>query len=65
MQHEHFAALQRLSIPEYLARMAAHISLGRAGLPEDTAAAVAFLCSDQAASMTAESMNLSGGAQQH
>lgn len=64
-QNEHFAALQGVSVPEYLERMAARIPLGRPGLPEDTAAAVAFLCSDQAAYITAESMNVSGGEEPH
>jgi meso-butanediol dehydrogenase/(S,S)-butanediol dehydrogenase/diacetyl reductase len=64
-QNAHFAELQGVSVPEYLARMAARIPLGRPGLPEDTAAAVAFLCSDQAAYITAESMNVSGGEEPH
>lgn len=64
-QNEHFAALQGVSVPEYMARMAARIPLGRPGLPEDTAAAVAFLCSEQAAYITAESMNVSGGEEPH
>lgn len=36
--------------------------LGRAGLPEEVAAAVAFLCSDDAAWMTGETLDLNGGA---
>ena len=64
-QNEHFAELQGVSVPDYLAAMAARIPLGRPGLPEDTAAAVAFLCSDQAAYITAESMNVSGGEEPH
>lgn len=64
-QNEHFAALQGVSVPDYLKAMAARIPLGRPGRPEDTAAAVAFLCSDQAAYITAESMNVSGGEEPH
>ena len=64
-QNEHFAAVQGVSVPEYLARMAARIPLGRPGLPTDTAAAVAFLCSDDAAYITGESMNVSGGEEPH
>ena len=40
-------------------------AMGRHGLPEDTANAVAFLCSDEAAYITAESMNVSGGEEPH
>ena len=35
------------------------------GLASDTAAAVAFLCSDDAAYITGESMNVSGGEEPH
>ncbi|MEO1407915.1 MAG: SDR family oxidoreductase, partial [Pseudomonadota bacterium] len=35
------------------------------GLPEDTANAVAWLCSDEAQYITAESMNVSGGEEPH
>ena len=50
---------------EYLDRMKARIPLGRTGLPEDTAAAVAFLCSEDAGYITGESMNVSGGEEPH
>ncbi|HVS77082.1 MAG TPA: SDR family NAD(P)-dependent oxidoreductase [Steroidobacteraceae bacterium] len=64
-QNEYFSARQGLSADEYLARMRQRIPLGRPGLPEDTANAVAFLCSPQAAYITAESMNVSGGEEPH
>jgi meso-butanediol dehydrogenase/(S,S)-butanediol dehydrogenase/diacetyl reductase len=64
-QNEYFAAQQGKSVAQYLADMAARIPLGRAGLPADTANAVAFLCSAQAAYITAESMNVSGGEEPH
>jgi meso-butanediol dehydrogenase/(S,S)-butanediol dehydrogenase/diacetyl reductase len=48
-----------------MADMAARIPLGRPGVPEDTANAVAFLCSPQAQYITAESMNVSGGEEPH
>ena len=64
-QNEHFAELQGLPVEEYLARMNARIPLGRAGLPTDTASVVAFLCSDEAAYVTGESMNVSGGEETH
>jgi meso-butanediol dehydrogenase/(S,S)-butanediol dehydrogenase/diacetyl reductase len=53
------------SVDSYLAAMAQRIPMRRAGLVEDTAAAVAFLCSDDAAYITAESMNVSGGEEPH
>jgi meso-butanediol dehydrogenase/(S,S)-butanediol dehydrogenase/diacetyl reductase len=53
------------SVEQYLAAMAQRIPLRRPGLPGDTAAAVAFLCSDEAAYITAESMNVSGGEEPH
>ena len=64
-QNEHFAALQGISVEEYLARMAARIPMGRPGVPDDTASAVAFLCSDEAIYITGESMNVSGGEEPH
>lgn len=64
-QNEYFSAQQGLSAEEYLARMRQRIPLGRPGVPEDTANAVAFLCSPEAAYITAESMNVSGGEEPH
>lgn len=65
-QNEYFAkVVGAASVEEYLKAMAARIPLGRPGLPEDTAAAVAFLCSDDAAYITGESMNVSGGEEPH
>jgi len=39
--------------------------LGRVGTPEDTAAAVAFLASEEAAFITGEALNVSGGEETH
>lgn len=64
-QNEHFAEVQGVSVEQYLAAMAARIPMGRPGLASDTAAAVAFLCSDDAAYITGESMNVSGGEEPH
>lgn len=64
-QNEHFAAVQGISVEEYLKRMAGRIPMGRPGLPQDTASAVAFLCSDEAVYITGESMNVSGGEEPH
>ena len=54
-----------MTVEHYLADMAARIPLGRPGLTSDTANAVAFLCSDEAAYITAESLNVSGGEEPH
>jgi NAD(P)-dependent dehydrogenase (short-subunit alcohol dehydrogenase family) len=64
-QNEYFSAKLGLSLDQYLAQMAARIPLGRPGLPDDTANAVAYLCSPAAAYVTAESMNVSGGEEPH
>jgi meso-butanediol dehydrogenase/(S,S)-butanediol dehydrogenase/diacetyl reductase len=65
-QNEYFAKVTgHHSVDSYLAAMAQRIPMRRAGLVEDTAAAVAFLCSDEAAYITAESMNVSGGEEPH
>lgn len=54
-----------LTQDEYMDRMRAKIPLRRVGLPEDTANAVAFLCSDDAGYITGESLNVSGGEEPH
>jgi meso-butanediol dehydrogenase/(S,S)-butanediol dehydrogenase/diacetyl reductase len=65
-QNAYFAKVTgAASVEDYLAQMRRRIPLGRAGLPEDTANAVAFLCSEEAAYITAESMNVSGGEEPH
>jgi len=53
------------SVEAYLKQMADRIPLRRPGLPEDTANAVAFLASDEAKYITAESLNVSGGEEPH
>lgn len=65
-QNEYFSKVVGAdSVEDYMAAMAARIPMGRPGLPEDTANAVAFLCSDEARYITAESMNVSGGEEPH
>ena len=64
-QNEYFSQKLGKSLERYMADMKARIPLGRPGLPEDTAAAVAFLCSDEAQYITAESLNVSGGEEPH
>ncbi len=48
-----------------MAAMRERIPLGRPGLPEDTAAAVAWLASDDARYITGEAVNVSGGEEMH
>jgi NAD(P)-dependent dehydrogenase (short-subunit alcohol dehydrogenase family) len=65
-QNEYFyKVVGAASVEEYLQNMAARIPMRRPGLPDDTASAVAFLCSDEAQYITAESMNVSGGEEPH
>lgn len=64
-QNDYFATQAGVSVERYLADMAARIPLGRAGVAADTASAVAFLCSDEAGYITAESLNVSGGEEPH
>ncbi len=65
-QNEYFARLRGFpSVEDYLADMRRRIPLGRTGLPSDTAEAVAFLCSEAAAYVTGEAMNVSGGIEMH
>lgn len=64
-QNDHFSDVQGKDHENYMAEMRARIPLGRPGLQEDIAKACAFLASDQAAYMTGESMNVSGGEEYH
>lgn len=53
------------SMEAYLDEMKARIPLQRTGTPDDTAEAAAFLCSNAAAYITAEAINVSGGEEYH
>ena len=65
-QNEYFAKVTgHDSVQSYMAAMISRIPMGRAGLAQDTANAVAFLCSEGAGYITAESMNVSGGEEPH
>ncbi len=65
-QNEYFARVVGAdTVEDYLEAMKNRIPMRRPGLPEDTAAAVAFLCSDDARYITGESMNVSGGEEPH
>jgi meso-butanediol dehydrogenase/(S,S)-butanediol dehydrogenase/diacetyl reductase len=66
VQNEYFAKLRGFAdVDAYLADMRNRIPLRRVGLATDTAAACAFLCSDEAAYVTGEAMNVSGGVEMH
>ena len=64
-QNEFMAKARGLSVDDYLAAMRSRIPLGRVGLVDDTAKAVAFLCSSEAVYVTGEAMNVSGGEEMH
>jgi meso-butanediol dehydrogenase / (S,S)-butanediol dehydrogenase / diacetyl reductase len=53
------------SVDAYLANMSAKNPMGRPGLPSDTAAACAWLASDDAFYVTGEAINVSGGEEMH
>ncbi|MEZ5475895.1 MAG: SDR family NAD(P)-dependent oxidoreductase [Steroidobacteraceae bacterium] len=65
VQNEYRARMLGQTLEQYMTKMIERIPLGRVGLPEDTAKACAFLCSDDAAYITGEAMNVSGGAAMH
>jgi NAD(P)-dependent dehydrogenase (short-subunit alcohol dehydrogenase family) len=65
-QNDYFSKLLGFeSVEAYLANMAAKNPLGRPGLPSDTAATCAWLASDDAAYVTGEAINVSGGEEMH
>ena len=65
-QNEYFSKLLGFdSVDAYLANMAARNPMGRPGLPSDTAAACAWLASDEAFYVTGEALNVSGGEEMH
>lgn len=66
MQNEYFSKLLGFdSVEAYLANMSAKNPMGRPGLPGDTAAACAWLASDDAFYVTGEAINVSGGEEMH
>lgn len=64
-QNEFFSKVLGMTHDEYMAAMKSRIPMGRPGQQEDIAKACAFLCSDQAAYITGEAMNVSGGEETH
>jgi len=65
-QNEYFSRLLGFdSVEAYLDNMARKNPMGRPGLPTDTAAACAWLASDEAFYITGEALNVSGGEEMH
>lgn len=65
-QNEYFSKLLGFETVEaYLANMRKRNPLGRTGLASDTAAACAWLASDDACYVTGEAVNVSGGEEMH
>jgi meso-butanediol dehydrogenase / (S,S)-butanediol dehydrogenase / diacetyl reductase len=65
-QNAYFSKLLGFETVEaYLANMAAKNPMGRPGLASDTAAACAWLASDDAHYVTGEALNVSGGEEMH
>lgn len=65
-QNEYFSKLLGFdSVEAYLKNMAAKNPMGRPGMPSDTAAACAWLASDDAIYVTGEAINVSGGEEMH
>lgn len=65
-QNEYFSKLLGFdNVEAYLKNMSAKNPMGRPGLPSDTAAACAWLASDDAFYMTGEAINVSGGEEMH
>ena len=65
-QNAYFSKLLGFAnVEAYLASMAAKNPMGRPGLPGDTASACAWLASDDAAYVTGEAINISGGEEMH
>lgn len=61
-QSDYFSTFFGLSVKEYMADMERNIPMRRMGLVADTAAACAFLASEQADYITGEALNVTGGA---
>ena len=64
-QNDFMSKAQGKTEEQYLDDMRGRIPMGRVGLVDDIAKACAFLCSDQADYITAESLNVSGGEEYH
>ena len=53
------------TVDEIVAEKIKKIPLGRGGTPEDVAGVVVFLCSEDAAYMTGQAINITGGWEMH
>ena len=64
-QNDHFSAARGRSHDDYAAEMRGRIPLGRVGLTSDIAGMCAFLCSGEAAYITGQNLDVSGGEEMH
>ena len=64
-QNSFFSEKLGMDYATYLQSIVQKNPLGRTGVTEDIAKAVAFLCSDEAAYITGEAINVSGGEEYH
>ena len=65
-QNEYFSRLLGVAtVEDYIADMHRKNPMGRPGLASDTAAACAWLASDDAFYVTGEALNVSGGEEMH
>ncbi len=64
-QNSFFSEKLGMDYATYLQSIVQKNPLGRTGLTEDIAKAVAFLCSEESAYITGEAMNVSGGEEYH
>jgi meso-butanediol dehydrogenase/(S,S)-butanediol dehydrogenase/diacetyl reductase len=64
-QNAHRGKVMGTDLDGVLAMRRSRVPLGRVGLPQDTADACLFLASDEAAYITGEAMNVSGGEEMH
>jgi meso-butanediol dehydrogenase/(S,S)-butanediol dehydrogenase/diacetyl reductase len=63
--HVKMAEAAGVTVDDIVADKIKNIPLGRGGTPEDVAGVVTFLCSDDAAYMTGQAINISGGWEMH
>jgi NAD(P)-dependent dehydrogenase (short-subunit alcohol dehydrogenase family) len=64
-QNDYFSELLGQTLEEYMDGMLSRIPLGRNGLPADIAGTCAFLASDDAAYISGDALNVSGGEETH
>jgi meso-butanediol dehydrogenase/(S,S)-butanediol dehydrogenase/diacetyl reductase len=63
--HVKMAEAAGVTVDDIVAEKIKNIPLGRGGTPDDVAGVVAFLCSEDAAYMTGQAINISGGWEMH